>query len=83
MREQSEIDWAEEHDLMEGSICHSPDIAQILKHFSPHGVIVRVQVDFDHVVNGVLTPVVVFSRFVKVLQGFVGSSGEPVQQSCI
>lgn len=83
MREESETDWAEEQEPVEGGNCHSPDISQILKHFSPHGVIVRVQVDFDHVVNGVLTPVVVFSCFVKVLQGFVGSSGEPVEQSRI
>lgn len=60
--------------------CHSPNISQILKDFSPHGVVVGVQVDFDHVVNRVLTPVVVFSRFVKVLQGFVGSTSEPEQQ---
>lgn len=65
---------------MDGSDRHSPNVSQILKHFSPHGVVVGVQVDFDHVVNSVLTPVVVFSGFVKVLHGFVGSTGEPVQQ---
>lgn len=65
---------------MDSSDCHLPNISQILKHFAPHGVVVRVQVDFDHVVNSVLTPVIVFPRFVKVLQGFVGSTSEPVQQ---
>lgn len=70
----------EEYELVDSPACHSPNISQILKDFSPHGVVVGVQVDFDHVVNSVLTPVVVFSCFVKVLQCFVGSTSEPVQQ---
>ena len=45
----------------------SPHVTvQVLEHFPSHGVVVWVQTDFDHVVHGVLTPVVVFPGFVEV-----------------
>lgn len=66
------------------SSCYSPSITiQILKYFPSHGVIIRVQVDFDHGVNSVLTPIVVFSSFVEVLKSIIGLSCEPEQQTHI
>ena len=53
---------------------------QTLKYFPSHGVVVGVQVDFDHVVNSILTPIVVLPGFVEVLQSIVRLSGEPEHQ---
>lgn len=62
--------------------CHSPCVAvEVLKHLPSHGVVVGVQVDFNHGVNGVLTPVVVLSSFVEVLKSVVGLPCEPERQT--
>lgn len=61
---------------------HSPCVAvEVLKHFASHGVVVGVQVDLDHGVNGILTPVVVLASLVEVLKSTVGLSCVPEWQT--